>query len=56
MEMLARRLAPGGRLLLWVGGETPPVPDGFANRADVALAGSERRRLLVLERADQRRS
>jgi 16S rRNA (guanine(527)-N(7))-methyltransferase RsmG len=48
---LARRLGAEGRVLLWVGESNPELPPDLATCGDVRLAGSDRRRILVLRRA-----
>jgi 16S rRNA (guanine527-N7)-methyltransferase len=45
---LAERLGTEGRVLLWVGESDPELPSDLAACGDVKLAGSERRRILVL--------
>jgi 16S rRNA (guanine527-N7)-methyltransferase len=45
---LAERLGTEGRVLLWVGESDPALPPGLAACGGVKLAGSERRRILVL--------
>lgn len=45
---LAERLAPEGRILLWVGENDPDLPPDLVARGSVKLAGSERRRILAL--------
>jgi len=45
---LARRLRPGGRVLLWAGENDPALPVDLVGCGEVRLAGSERRRILVL--------
>lgn len=45
---LARRLVPEGRVLLWVGEQDPELPPDLVPCGGVKLAGSERRRILVL--------
>lgn len=48
---LAERLNPGGRVLLWAGGNDPDLPPELISDGGVQLAGSERRRILALCRA-----
>lgn len=48
---LGRRLDPKGRILMWVGAETPSPPAGLVIARQVPLAGSERRRIVELVRA-----
>lgn len=45
---LAERLAPDGRVLLWVGEEVPPLPAALAPGRSVKIPGSQRRRILEL--------
>jgi len=45
---LARRLAPQGSVLLWLGGEDPELPPTLRPGRSLALSGSERRRILEL--------
>lgn len=47
-EALAERLAPEGRIFLWVGENDPDLPPDLVARGGVKLAGSERRRILAL--------
>jgi 16S rRNA G527 N7-methylase RsmG len=47
---LAERLAPEGRILLWVGENNPDLPPDLVASGSVKLAGSERRRILALRR------
>jgi 16S rRNA (guanine527-N7)-methyltransferase len=47
---LAQRLTPTGCLLLWVGETDPEMPPGLRVAVAVPLAGSERRRILRIER------
>jgi len=48
---LARRLGAGGRILLWVGENDPDLPPDLVACGGVKLAGSDRRRILVLRAA-----
>jgi len=48
---LARRLGAGGRILLWVGENDPDLPTELVACGGVKLAGSDRRRILVLRAA-----
>jgi 16S rRNA (guanine527-N7)-methyltransferase len=48
---LARRLGAGGRILLWVGENDPDLPQDLVACGGVKLAGSDRRRILVLRAA-----
>jgi 16S rRNA (guanine527-N7)-methyltransferase len=45
---LAGRLGTEGRVLLWVGESDPELPPDLVACGDVKLAGSDRRRILVL--------
>lgn len=47
---LAGRLSPDGRILLWVGEHDPDLPPELTPSGSVRLAGSERRRILTLQR------
>jgi 16S rRNA (guanine527-N7)-methyltransferase len=49
---LASRLTPQGRILLWVGEENPDLPPNLVPDRELPLAGSARRRILGLKRAD----
>jgi len=49
---LASRLTPGGRVLLWVGEETPDLPPNLTPDRELPLAGSARRRILGLRRTE----
>jgi 16S rRNA (guanine(527)-N(7))-methyltransferase RsmG len=48
---LAGRLGTEGRVLLWVGEQDPDLPLDLAACGDVRLAGSDRRRILILRPA-----
>jgi 16S rRNA (guanine(527)-N(7))-methyltransferase RsmG len=48
---LAERLREDGRVLLWAGEADPGLPPELAARGAVRLAGSDKRRILVLGRA-----
>ena len=48
---LAERLREDGRVLLWAGEADPGLPPVLATRGAVHLAGSDKRRILVLGRA-----
>jgi 16S rRNA (guanine527-N7)-methyltransferase len=48
LGLLAGRLSPAGRILLWLGGELPPLPSGLARGGERPLPGSVRRRLVEL--------
>ena len=45
---VAARLAPQGSVLLWLGGVDPELPPALRPGRSLALAGSERRRILEL--------
>jgi 16S rRNA (guanine527-N7)-methyltransferase len=49
---LASRLTPRGRVLLWVGEETPDLPPNLTPDRELPLAGSDRRRILGLRRTE----
>ena len=51
LTALLGRLAPAGVLLWWRGGEAPDLPAGWAVTREVALPGSERRRVVEVRRA-----
>ncbi|HEX9669105.1 MAG TPA: RsmG family class I SAM-dependent methyltransferase [Thermoanaerobaculia bacterium] len=46
LAALAARFGPEGRVLLWAGGEEPPLPPGLVPGREVRLPGSARRRIL----------
>ena len=48
LDAFARRLAPGGSLLLWVGERDPELPPQLLPRASLRLMGGDRRRILQL--------
>jgi|ERR1700674_432296 len=48
LEGLARRLLPGGSVLLWVGERDPDLPPELVPHASYRLIGGERRRILQL--------
>jgi 16S rRNA (guanine527-N7)-methyltransferase len=50
-KALARRLGSEGRVLLWAGEHDPELPLDLAPCGGVKLVGSERRRILALQRA-----
>jgi 16S rRNA G527 N7-methylase RsmG len=50
---LARRLSPGGRILLWAGEHDPELPPELVSCGDLPLAGSEKRRILALRLKSQ---
>jgi 16S rRNA (guanine527-N7)-methyltransferase len=52
---LAERLRPGGRVLLWVGEDDPPLPPSLAPMRSVGIPGSRSRRILELRRSDEGR-
>ena len=49
---LGHRLGAEGRVLLWVGENDPDLPPDLVPCGGVKLAGSERRRILALRRAE----
>jgi 16S rRNA (guanine(527)-N(7))-methyltransferase RsmG len=49
-KALADRLAPEGRILLWVGENDPDLPPDLVSDGGVKLPGGERRRILALGR------
>ena len=49
---LAERLGPDGRILLWLGEESPALPAALVPGRSVKLPGSERRRILELNRQE----
>jgi 16S rRNA (guanine527-N7)-methyltransferase len=49
LEDLARRLLPGGSVLLWVGERDPDLPPELMPHASYRLIGGERRRILHLQ-------
>jgi 16S rRNA (guanine527-N7)-methyltransferase len=51
LAALADRLAPGGRILLWAGEAEPDLPPGLSVIGGNKLEGSERRRILALQRS-----
>ncbi len=50
LARLLERLRPGGALLWWHGGGRPALPAGWSAARQVALAGSERRRIIEVLR------
>jgi 16S rRNA (guanine(527)-N(7))-methyltransferase RsmG len=50
-KALALRLGSEGRILLWVGEHDPEMPPDLVPCGGVKLAGSDRRRILALQRA-----
>lgn len=50
-KALALRLGSEGRLLLWVGEHDPEMPPDLVPCGSVKLVGSDRRRILALQRA-----
>ena len=50
LDALAERLSDHGCLLLWVGGDDPELPPALVVDGSVRLPGSERRRILRLQR------
>jgi 16S rRNA (guanine527-N7)-methyltransferase len=51
LAALTRRLAPGGRIMLWVGERDPELPPELTPAASLQLAGAQRRRILALRAA-----
>jgi 16S rRNA G527 N7-methylase RsmG len=51
LAALARPPRPRGRLLLWAGAESPPLPSGLVVTGELQLPGSLARRVLRVERA-----
>ena len=51
LSALAERLAPDGRILLWLGEDAPDLPPELAPTGSVQLPGSERRRILQIQRS-----
>jgi 16S rRNA (guanine527-N7)-methyltransferase len=51
---LADRLSRGGRILLWVGEESPELPPNLLPGVELPLAGSDRRRIFGLKRGLER--
>jgi 16S rRNA (guanine527-N7)-methyltransferase len=49
LDALARRLGPGGRVLLWVGERVPELPPDLSPVASLKLAGGQTRRVLALQ-------
>jgi 16S rRNA (guanine527-N7)-methyltransferase len=49
LDAFARRLAPGGSLLLWVGERDPELPSRLLPCASLRLIGGDRRRILQLQ-------
>lgn len=50
LAVLARRLSPVGRILLWIGDEAPSPPPGLGVAEELPLAPGTRRRLRALQR------
>lgn len=48
LDALARRLTPGGSVLLWVGERDPELPPRLLPHASLRLIGGDRRRILQL--------
>jgi len=46
---LISRCSPSARLLLWAGAEVPELPPELTVQAEIALPGSDRRRILMFE-------
>ena len=55
LEVLATRLAPGGRILLWQGAEDPDLPGNLRQVGAAALPNSRERRLVILGRDEDQR-
>ena len=51
LRALLGRLGPAGRMLWWRGAEATDLPPGWVERRQIALPGSERRRLVEVARA-----
>ena len=51
LAALTTRLAPGGRILLWIGEREPELPPELVPAASLKLPGGERRRILALRAA-----
>ena len=51
LTALLARLAPTGALHWWCGEEDPELPPGWTATREIALPGSERRRILGVGRA-----
>jgi len=49
LDAFARRLTPGGSMLLWVGARDPELPSRLSPHASRRLIGGERRRILQLQ-------
>jgi len=52
LGLLAGRLGPAGRILLWLGEEDPALPATLAPGRTVKIPGSQRRRILELRRME----
>ena len=51
LSALAERLGPDGRILLWLGEDDPDLPPDLVPTGSLQLPGSERRRILRIQRA-----
>lgn len=51
LAALLGRLSPGGAILWWRGADAPDLPAGWTIARQLALAGSERRRVVEIRRA-----
>lgn len=51
LSALAERLGPDGRILFWVGEEDPDLPPDLRLAGSLQLPGSERRRILQVQRS-----
>jgi 16S rRNA (guanine527-N7)-methyltransferase len=51
LSALAERLGPDGRILFWVGEEDPDLPPDLQPTGSLQLPGSERRRILQVQRS-----
>jgi 16S rRNA (guanine527-N7)-methyltransferase len=49
---LSERLGPAGRILLWLGEESPALPATLAPGRSINIPGSQRRRILELRRTE----
>ncbi len=49
LDAFARRLTPGGSVLLWVGERDPELPPRLSAHASLRLIGGKRRRILQLQ-------
>jgi 16S rRNA (guanine527-N7)-methyltransferase len=53
LTVLAERIAPGGRMLLWAGQEAVALPVSWRVTAQLPLPGAHARRLVAAERVSQ---